>query len=135
MGKQYYIYLLLGPVILPILGLTFIHFHRFLFEDAIVIKKVINLIFYNLAYNVFSLLALVLKIKAFLAYTLGTVILIAFLPIIYKYIFLITITGTALVLKFIFLLSLTSLSVALYLYLNTFSLYLRHLSSSLFISN
>ena len=135
MGKQYYIYLLLGLVILPILKSTFIYFYRFLLKDTIVVEKVIDLIFYYLACDIFSLLALVLIIKAFLTYILETAVLIAFLPIIYKYIFLITVIGTILVLKSISLLFLTLLSVALYLYLNTFNLYLGHLSLLSFIFN
>jgi hypothetical protein len=126
---------LLGLVILLILKSTFACFYRFLLKDAIVVEEVVDLVFCYLACNVFSLLALVLIIKAFLAYTLGIVVLIAFLPIIYKHVFFITIIGAILVLKPIFLLSLTSLGVALYLYLNTFSLYLGHLSSLSFISN
>ena len=108
--------------------MTFAHFCKFLLKDTIVVKEVTDLIFHCLACNVFSLLDLVLTIKAFLAYTLGTAALIAFLPAIYKYIFLITIIGTVPVLKPISLLSLTLLSIALCLYLNTFSLCLGRLS-------
>ena len=87
-----------------------------------------DLIFCYLAHNVFSLLALVLTTKAFLACTLGTAVLIAFLPTIYKHVFLITVAGTILVLKPISLSSLTLLGVALYLYLDTLSLGLGYLS-------
>ena len=125
---------MLGLVILLILKSTFIYFYKFLLKNTTVVKKVVDLVFHYLARNVFSLLILVLIIKAFLIYTLGIVILIAFLPIIYKHIFLITIISTILVLKPISLLSLTLLGVALYLYLNSFGLYLKCLSllSSIF---
>ena len=134
-AKQYYTYLLSGLVILLILESTFTRFYRFLLKDTIVVKKIIDLIFRYLAYNIFNLLALVLIIKAFLTYTLGIVVLIAFLPVIYKYVFLVTIIGAVLVLKPISLSSLTSLGVALYLYLNTFGLYLEYLSLLSFIFN
>ena len=135
MAKQYYIYLLLGLVILLTLKSTFVCFYRFLFKDTTVVGKVIDLIFHCLAHNVFDLLALVLIIEAFLACTLGTAVLIAFLPIIYKYIFFITVIGTILVLKFIFLSSSTLLGVALHLCLNTFGLYLGYLFLLFFIPN
>ena len=126
-GKQYYIYLLLKLVILLILGSILTRFHVFLLKDAIVVKKVIGLVFCSLAYSVFSFLALVLIIEAFLARTLGIAVLIAFLPTIYKCIFFITIVDTAPVLEPIYLLFLTLLGVALCLYLNSFSLHLGRL--------
>jgi hypothetical protein len=131
-GKQYYIYLLLGAVILLILGLTFLYFYRVLLKDII---EVTGLVFYYLAYIIFNLLALALIIKAFLVYTLGLTALTDFLPTVPKHIFYITIIGAILVLKPISLLSLTLLGVALYFYFNTFSLCLRHLSSLFSISN
>ena len=107
--------------------MTFVYFYKFLLKNTIVVREVVDLIFYYLAHNIFSLLALVLIIKAFLAHTLGIAVLTAFLPAIYKYIFLITIVGAILVLKPIYLLFLTLLNIALCLYLNGFSLYLGHL--------
>ena len=115
--------------------MTFAYFYKFLLKDTTVVREVVDLIFYYLAYNVFSLLTLVLIIKAFLVYILGIVVLTAFLPIIYKHIFLITVIGVILVLKSIFLSSLTLLGIALYLYLNTFGLCLEYLSLLSFISN
>jgi hypothetical protein len=92
-------------------------------------------VFYYLAYNIFSLLALALVIGAFLAYTLGPVALIGFLLAVYKRVFYITIAGAILVLEPISLLSSTLLGVALRLYLNALSLYLGHLSLLSSISN
>ena len=111
------------------------HFYIFLLKDVIVIREVTGLIFHNLACSVFSFLALVLIIKAFLAYILKTAALTVFLFTIYKRVFFITIIGAILVLKPIYSLSLTSLGVALYLYFNSFSLYLRHLFLLSFIFN
>ena len=135
MGKQYYIYLLSGLVILLILKSTFAHFRGFLLKDATVVGEVVDLIFHCLARDVFSLLALVLIIKAFLAYTLGMAVSTAFLLAIYERVFFITVVGTVLVLKPISLLSLTLLGVALCLYLNTFNLCLGRLSLSSSIPN
>ena len=113
-----------GLVILLILGSTFEYFCKFLLEDATVAGVVVDLVFYCLARNVFNLLALVLKIEAFLARTLRMVVLTAFLPIVCKCIFLIAVIGAVLVLEFISLLFLTLLGVALHLYFDTFGLHL-----------
>ena len=135
MGKQDYIYLLLGAVILLIFGLTFTHFYRFLLEDTIVVVEVVGLVFYCLAYNIFSLLALVLIIGAFLACTLGLAALIGLLPTTRKRIFYIAIIGAIPVSEPISLLSLTLLSIALRLRLSALSLYLGYLSLLSSISN
>jgi hypothetical protein len=92
-------------------------------------------VFYCLAYNIFSLLALALIIGAFLTRTLGLVALIGFLPAIYRYIFRITVIGAILALEPISLLSLTLLGIALYLYLDALSLRLGYLSLLSSISN
>jgi len=134
-GKQDYIYLLLGAVILLIFGLTFTHFYRFLLEDTIVVVEVVGLVFYCLAYNIFSLLALVLIIGAFLACTLGLAALIGLLPTTRKRIFYIAIIGAIPVSEPISLLSLTLLSIALRLRLSALSLYLGYLSLLSSISN
>ena len=75
-------------------------------------------------------LALLLIIGAFLAYTLGAAALTAFLPTTYKQVFYTASTGAILVLKPISLLSLALLGIALYLYFNSFSLYLVGSSST-----
>ncbi|XTI94609.1 hypothetical protein V2W45_1335981 [Cenococcum geophilum] len=110
------------------IGSTLARFHRFLLEDTVVVAEVAGPVFYYLARNIFSLLALVLIIGAFLARTLGPAALIGFLPAA-------PITGAAPVLEPISSLSLTSLGVALRLRLNAFGLRLGPLSSSSFISD
>ena len=88
-----------------------------------------------LAYIIFGLLVLALVIGAFLAYTLGLVALIGFLPTIRKRISYIIVIGAILVLEPISPSSLTLLGVALYLCLDTFSLRLGRLSLLSSISN
>jgi hypothetical protein len=122
-------------VILLILGSTFTHFYRVLLENTIVVGEVVDLVFYCLAYIIFSLLVLALIIGAFLAYTLGPVALIGFLPTIRKRIFYIIVAGAILVLEPISLLSLTLLGIALRLYLDALSIGLEYLSLSSSISN
>ena len=104
-------------------------------KDAVIVAEVVGLVFYYLAYIIFSLLALALIIKAFLAYTLGLVALIGFLPTVPKRVFYITVTAVILVLEPISLLSLTLLGIALRLCFNTFSLRLGRLSLLFSISN
>lgn len=128
-------YLLLGAIILLIFKLTFTRFYRFSLEDTIIIAEIAGPVFCCLAYNIFNLLALVLIIGAFLAYTLKLVALIGFLPTTRKRVFYITVIGAALILEPIFLSSLTLLGVALRLRFNTFSLRLGHLSLLFSISN
>jgi len=106
-----------------------------LLKNAIVIVEVVGLVFYYLAYNIFSLLALVLIIRAFLTCILGLAALISLLPTMRKRVFYIAIIGAILVLEPISLLSLTLLGIALYLYLSAFSLRLGYLFLLSSISN
>jgi hypothetical protein len=115
--------------------LTFTRFYGVLLEDAIVVGEVADLVFCCLAHNVFSLLVLALIIGAFLAYTVGPVAIIGFLPATRKYIFHITVIGAILVSEPISPSSLTLLGVALCLYLDTLSLRLGRLSLLSSISN
>ncbi|XTI82056.1 hypothetical protein V2W45_1325712 [Cenococcum geophilum] len=117
------------------IGSTLARFYRFLLKDTIVVVEVAGLVFYCLARNIFSLLALVLIIGAFLARTLGLAALIGFLPAIRERIFRVAITGAIPVLEPTSSLSLTLLGVALRLYLNALSLRLGPLSLLSSISN
>ena len=115
--------------------MTFTRFYRVLLEDTTIVGEVADLVFYCLAYIIFSLLVLALVIGAFLARTLGLVALIGFLPATLKYIFYITVIGAILVLEPISPLSLTLLGIALRLYLDTLSLGLGYLFLLSSISN
>ena len=110
-------------------------FYRVLLEDTAVVGEVADPVFYCLARNIFSLLALALIMGAFLARTLGLVALIGFLPTARERIFRVTVAGAIPVLEPISLSSLTSLGIALRLYLDALSLGLGHPSLSSSISN